>query len=121
MQLAGNYTRLESTDTGPIPYYHGNAPPGRPLNDAAVFVDYLARRWKLSYEYHFIGENFLDPANHKLVPSREIHNAALQIMFLSRALSLTLEGRNLTNNRISDVGGYPLPGRSFFVTMTIRP
>ena len=34
--------------------------------------------------------------------------------------SLTLEGRNLTDNRISDVNGFPLPGRSYFVTLGYR-
>ncbi|MFQ5510980.1 MAG: TonB-dependent receptor [Candidatus Krumholzibacteriia bacterium] len=119
--VAGNYTRMDSEDTGPIPFYRGNELPGRPANESALFVDYAAGRWKLSYELHRIGKNFLDPANRQTVPAREIHNAAMRLSPLGGALSLTVEGRNLADRRIGDVNGFPLPGRSFFATLTYKP
>ncbi len=121
LRLAGNYTHLETEDTGPIPFYRGNELPGRPTNDIALFVDYTLERWKLSYELHRIGSNFLDPANRQRVPAREIHNAAANLKPFGRALSLTVEGRNLADKRIGDVNGFPLPGRSFFATLSYQP
>jgi hypothetical protein len=31
-------------------------------------------------------------------------------------LRFTVEGKNLGDNRVSDVGGFPLPGRAFFAS-----
>ena len=120
LRLGGNYAYLDGEDTGPIPYYNGNELPGRPRHDAALFLEYLHRIGKLSYEYHRIGANYLDPANQMKVPARDIHNIALRWDVFGRGASLTLEGRNLTDNRISDVNGFPLPGRSYFVTLGYR-
>ncbi len=118
LRLAGNYAYLDGRDTGPIPYYNGNDLPGRPKHDLSVAVDLIRREGKLTYEYQRIGENYLDPANQMLVPARNIHNAALRWNLYHAQASLTLEGRNLTDNRISDVNGFPLPGRSYFVTLS---
>lgn len=121
VRVAGNYTLLDSEDTGPIPSRRGNDLPGRPRSDVALFVDYAMNRWKVSYELHRIGKNFLDPANSQQIPAREIHNVALRLGFLRREVSLTVEGRNLADRRIGDVNGFPLPGRSFFATLNYKP
>lgn len=117
LRVAGNYAYLDSRDTGPIPYYNGNALPSRPKYDATLFVDTMWRRWTLSYELHYIGANYLNPANFDEVPAREIHNLALRVRMFSDALSFTAGAANLGDNRISDVSGFPLPGRSFYATL----
>jgi outer membrane cobalamin receptor len=120
LRVAGNYTFLDGKDTGPIPYYNGNELPGRPKHDLAVFFDFMHRVGNLSYEYHRIGPNYLDPANQMRVPARDIHNLALRWNTFQKGVALTLEGRNLTDNRVSDVNGFPLPGRSYFVTVSYQ-
>ncbi|UCH83715.1 MAG: TonB-dependent receptor, partial [Candidatus Latescibacterota bacterium] len=121
LRLGANYTHLDSRDTGPIPYYNGNELPARPRDDAGAFVDLFLRRWKLSYELHHIGANYLDPANHIQVPARNIHNIAAEWRPFGNGTSITAEARNLSDNQISDVNGFPLPGRSVFVTVGYRP
>jgi outer membrane cobalamin receptor len=120
VRLGGNYAYLDGKDTGPIPYYNGNDLAGRPRSDGAVFVEYTRRSGKLSYEYHRIGSNYLDPANQTRVPARDLHNLALRWDLFGSGASFTIEGRNLTDNRVSDVSGFPLPGRSYFVTLGYR-
>ncbi len=120
LRLAGNYARLNGRDTGPIPYYNGNRLPGRPRDEASLAADYAFRRWNVAYEFQWMGPNYLDPANLSLVPGREIHGAAVRWNALDERLVLSAEGRNLTNNQISDVNGFPLPGRSFFVTVAFQ-
>jgi outer membrane receptor protein involved in Fe transport len=34
---------------------------------------------------------------------------------LGHGLELSVEGKNLTDRRVQDFGGYPLPGRAWFV------
>jgi outer membrane cobalamin receptor len=120
VRLGGNYTYLDGKDTGPIPYYNGNDLPGRPKNDAAVFAEYVHRAGRLTYEYHRIGSNYLDPANQMKVPARNLHNIALRLDLFGSGASFTIEGRNLGDDRVSDVNGFPLPGRSYFMTLGYR-
>jgi iron complex outermembrane receptor protein len=117
LRFAGNYARLDSRDTGPVPFYHGNQLPGRPRDDFALFLDYARGRWGVSYELHRIGSNYLDPANQQRVSAREIHNLAARLHLFGGRVLLAAEGRNLANDRIRDVNGFPLPGRSAYVTV----
>jgi iron complex outermembrane receptor protein len=114
--LSGSYALLDGRDTGPIPYYNGNRLAGRPVHQASGRIEFIRTHWKAGYELHFIGSNYLDQANMTLVPARTIHSALLE--FSSRGLSISFEGRNLGDDRISDVNGFPLPGRSFYSTVS---
>lgn len=116
LRLSGNYALLDGRDTGPIPYYNGNRLAGRPVHQASGRIEVIRTHWKAGYELHLIGSNYLDQANMIEVPAREIHNVLLELS--SRGLSISLEGRNLGNDRISDVSGFPLPGRSFYSTVS---
>jgi hypothetical protein len=51
------------------------------------------------------------------VPGRSIHGISISSAPFSGGLRATFEGRNLTDNRVSDVSGFPLPGRSFYLTI----
>jgi len=67
-----------------------------------------------------IGDNLLDPYNLQRVAERRLAGASLSIAPFPAALSLTLEGKNLLDDRAVDVGGFPLPGRSVFLGCTWR-
>jgi outer membrane cobalamin receptor len=116
-EISSNYTRLQTEDTSEIPYYRGNELPSRPRDDVSAAAAFPWRAWKLTYEYHYLGANFLDRANMQAVPARNLHNVALRWDLPWEGLSLTAEGRNLTDDRASDVSGFPLPGRSFYTTV----
>jgi outer membrane cobalamin receptor len=120
LRLSGNYTRLDTEDTSDIPYYNGNNLAGRPENEFAMFIDWLYRRGKIGYELHYIGSNFIDRANMQEIPSRKIHNVIVRIDTPLKGLSVTAEGRNLTDNRVSDINGFPLPGRTFYATLSYQ-
>ena len=86
-------------------------------------VEYLpVNGLRLWADASYIGENYLDRANLFRVDERVILNAG--VMFERRGRdpgwSVSLEGKNLDDNRITDVAGYPMPGRSFFLTFLVR-
>lgn len=118
--LTGNYTRLDTEDTSDIPYYSGNRLAGRPRDDASIAASYRAGWWKATVEAHYIGSNFLDRANMNEVPARGIHNAIFQVFTPASGLSFSVEAQNVTDNRVHDVSGYPLPGRAIFTTLSYR-
>jgi iron complex outermembrane receptor protein len=118
--VSGNYTRLDARDTSAIPYYNGNQLASRPEHDALLVVSYRADRWRLSWEGHRIGANFLDPANMMEIPARDLHNVVLQWFTPLPGFTVTAEARNLTDDRAYDVSGFPLPGRSFYTTLSYK-
>jgi iron complex outermembrane receptor protein len=120
VQISGNYTRLDTEDTSDIPYYNGNQLAGRPRDDASLAASYRSQWWKATWEAHLIGPNFLDLANMHEVPARNIHNAIVQAFTPVPGLSLSIEVRNVTNDRVRDVSGFPLPGRSLFTTLSYK-
>lgn len=118
LRLSGQWSRIEARDTGPIPYYNGNLLPGRPLHEAAGAAELLRRRWSAAWEVHYIGRNYLDRANLHEVPGRVLHDAALTLRSPSHGISILLEAQNIGDVRGCDVIGFPLPGRSFYATIS---
>ena len=116
--LSGNYTLLRTEDTSDIPYYNGNQLASRPRHEAAFSLSFIREKINLTYEIHHIGANFLDRANFNEVPARNIHSLVLKLDTPLKGLSFTAEGRNLSDNRISDLGGFPLPGQVFYSTLS---
>jgi len=111
-----SWTHMKTRDTSAIAYYHGNELPSRPRNEISASLRVPWHRWTLAYEYHRTGANWIDRANLQRTDTRELHNVAATVS-LPAGISVTMEGKNLTNNRIGDVAGFPLPGRSFFATI----
>lgn len=120
VRISGNYTRLDTEDTSDVTYYRGSELAGRPRDDAAFSFAYRSRWWKATWEVHYIAANFLDLANMRDVPARNIHNSVVEVLTPVPGLSFSAEVRNLTDDRVSDVSGFPLPGRSFYTTMSYR-
>ena len=119
IKLTGNYTFLDSKDTGPIPYYNGKILAGRPEHEAFVSIALPLGAVSLKYELHYIGPNYIDRANMKRVPERKIHNISVAIGSTDKWGKFNLEMKNITDNQISDINAFPLPGRSVYATLTI--
>ncbi len=117
ISFSGNYTYMDGKDTSPIPYYNGNELASTPTHETSLAMNFSRRRWGLGWKVHYIGSNFLDRANMEEVPGREIHTLYLETKPFGDRFSIMLEGRNLTDNQIRDVSGFPLPGRNFYLTM----
>lgn len=118
--FTANYTYQDAEDRSDAPSRNGKQLPGIPQNEAYLRIDY--HPWDLVpfYELAFTSDNFLDRANLIEVPSRTIHSLGLRYDLPWTPLTLTFEARNITDNQIADVAGFPLPGRSFFGTVAYR-
>ncbi|HER19596.1 MAG TPA: TonB-dependent receptor [Chromatiales bacterium] len=120
VSCAARYSWLDTEDTGAVPFYTGNELPSRPRHDLSASVSYRRDPWRFTYELHAIGANYLDRANLQQAPARRLHNVIVNLDIPATRLSLTLEGRNLGDDQVSDVNGFPLPGRSFYSTLGYR-
>ena len=111
----GNYTFQRAVNQSDIPSRKGKILPGRPVHELSGKVVYLWSVGSFFYSHDFTALNYLDVANQYTTHSRSIHDVGLSLNLLEPIL-ITLEVKNLTDNRIEDIFGYPLPGRSYFIT-----
>ena len=102
-------------DLGSVPVWHGKRLPLRPERHAFARVEWRTGPLMLGGEVEYLGDDYLDRANRQLAPSRTFTGASLAWR-LTPALRVTFEGRNLGDVRATDVAGFPLPGRSMFVS-----
>jgi iron complex outermembrane receptor protein len=117
--LSGNFTYQNTEDKSEISYWEGNQLPGRPQFELFNRLEYFNYLGKLFYEFDYISNNFLDRANYKKISARKIHNLGVSF-YPMKNLTCTFEVKNLGDERIEDVIGYPLPGRSFFTTLDFK-
>jgi hypothetical protein len=117
--LDGGVTRLDARDRGvDIRWYTDKVLPGRPALQLEQRLA-LGYGWaEVGYEYERLDQNYLDRANTSSVARRDLHG--VDARFGRRHWSICLELRNLTDERASDVAGFPLPGRSFFATTSFK-
>ena len=133
------YTRLMSRQLDGDPTLEGKQLPRRPAHALYArtdivrrILDHTASAW---LDANVQSETFLDPANLGRVPSRTLVGAGVHVD-IAAGLGLGVAVANLTDVRISelplspppnpavtrtptavaDVAGFPLPGRSFYIS-----
>ena len=94
----------------------GPAVPGRPL----PLGHWTTALWpgRLFYEANVIADDFLDRANVRRVSSRVLHEVGVELTLPLHGVRLTLEAKNVGDDRTRDVLGFPLPGRALFATVS---
>lgn len=114
--VSGNYTYQDAKNTSEIPYLKDKWLPGRPEVELFVRSELFNHRAKIFHEYSYLSNSFLDQANIRFVDDRIIHNAGFSI-YPVKSITLTFEVKNIEDEQVSDVLGFPLPGRSYFGTV----
>jgi len=113
--IASNFTFQNAKDDSLVPFYRGNYLPGRHVRMFDFKIENHTALWKVYYSLSRSGKKFLDSANLYPISKSDMHN--LGVSYLFGKTTVTAEGKNLTDNQISDIMGFPLPGRSFFITV----
>jgi outer membrane cobalamin receptor len=117
--LSSSFTWQSAIDTGPVQAWYGKRLPQRPARQAWGRADLMRWGARLSGDVQYIGDNYRDRYNRYRVPSRTLVGASISAP-LPGGTRAVLEGKNLGDNHVSDVGGYPLPGRSVFASLEWR-
>ncbi len=127
---------LDAENLGEAPSQKGKRVPGRPAFDLAAALETCAGPISLGADVDVVAGNFLDPANLQEVPARTYVGALVRFE-PQPGVTLALTARNLLDHRVADVrlhpaprggqaeiaqpvsdyGGFPLPGRTFFITL----
>lgn len=130
--LDASYTLTSSRDASDAST-NGNRTPGIPLHDAHGRASVGPAWASLRYDIDVRSSVFLDAGNLRPLPTRIIHDLGAESFIASLGLTLAVTVRNLTDrivedvrvtgasgrvpSKVSDYIGYPLPGRSVFVSM----
>ncbi len=114
LSLSGSAGWLDARQDDRASIYFGKRLPQRPAFQGYARLEARRGEWTAAADLLEIGEDYLDPINFRLSPSRTL--AGLSLSRSWGPLRLTVEGKNLGDRRAQDVGGYPLPGRSFFAS-----
>ncbi|MCB9644703.1 MAG: TonB-dependent receptor [Myxococcales bacterium] len=146
-RLEGAWTFLDARNLSAAAFEQGRQLPGRPRYDLFLQATLKRPWGRLFYRYHFLGENWLDRANLVVLGSRHLHSVGLVLYPIRLArlfghslpwegMRIQLEVNNLFDTRmtwvplqpplpnleqipqsIADIGGYPLPGRAFYLSV----
>ncbi len=114
LTLSGNYTYQLALDRSNVPHRRNKVLPNRPKHEGQGTGEVRVGPVRLTYNLAFEGGSFLDRANLRPVRARVIHNAGAGLT-LFRTVRLMWEVKNLTDDQVADVWGYPLPGRGYFL------
>jgi len=119
LELSLAYTLQHTRNDGPSPTYNGNRLPYEPKHALFLRAGWERGRYRLWHEFHYQGETYRDRANleENLSPESSVHNIGCGLELVPGALSVSVEVQNVTDERLTDVEGYPLPGRTFYATL----
>jgi len=115
---AGAYTHLDAVNTGPSPVYQGKRLPYTPEHEVFARVAWSDEAATFWYEHRWMSESWRDRANlpENTADARHLANAGFRSAPSGR-LALAGEIINAGNERTADVEGFPLPGRTAYVTL----
>ena len=117
-RLEGSYTRQQAENRSPFSFETGKDLPNTPRHRLRTRVDLDAPGMRLHYEISHESRHFLDRANLRPVPARTVHTLGARVP-AGDAVTFAVEIRNLTDNQVADLWGYPLPGRAAFLSVDI--
>lgn len=122
-----NYTYQDARNYSESPALNGKFLPLRSKSQGSALLAYFNESSEIGIEYQYIGANFRDRTNEYLgyLPARQFWNLYLQYSAYKNKetgneLIIGFELRNLTDKRVEDLVGYPLPGRSYYMTGSYR-
>jgi len=114
--LSGSYVFQQAENRSPVSYEKDNDLPNAPRHKFNFRAGFSKGRGEVHYDLNRESRHFLDRANLRPVASRIFHGLGGSFLLRKRA-AVSLEVRNLTSDRVADLWGYPLPGRSYFISV----
>ncbi len=118
-----NLTWQSARDRGDSPVYFGKELPMLPSLQGAVNLSTPFMGWRFSTTAEYESASYRNRYNtdNELAPDRLLlHTQLKRTWFRHYDWTISVEAKNLTNNSIYDVEGFPLEGRSFAISLIVN-
>ena len=118
LKIEGNVTQQDARNKTKLygGIYLNKWFPNKPRYESSGRIEVFDEGWgKLFYEISATGKNYHDLYNKFPVPKRVLHNVGITAFGAQSGFHITVEGKNLTDNQVADLWGYPLPGRAYYM------
>ena len=113
------YTYLKAIDKTGKPNQDGNQLVGRPKHKLDLSCDFCFNKGKIFLDFGLLSGNYLTQANTKLLPRRASIDLGA-VFEIKRNISFGVDIKNILNRYDYDIRGFPLPGRTFFTTLSFN-
>ena len=117
-RLIGNITFQNPVQENEIEAFDGKILPGRAQESSLVRLEAFYGPARAFAEYVTEDGLYYDTANLLKAPNKEQVNLGLS--FVIRSFTVTLEAKNVTDDRYQDFNGYPMPGRSGYISVQVK-
>ena len=114
-RLIGQYTFQDAENKSRIASFDGNQLPGKFRHSWLGRIEYNWQQLKLYTEYINESDMYYDSANLLEASTKTEVNCGLS--YLMDSWRISLEAKNIADDRYEEFNGYPLPGRSFFASI----
>ncbi|OGQ47025.1 MAG: hypothetical protein A3H42_04195 [Deltaproteobacteria bacterium RIFCSPLOWO2_02_FULL_46_8] len=115
----GHYVYQSAKDIGDGSSTRGKFLPGRPKNQVYMNAEYKYRFLRPFFETQIISDNFLDSQNLLKVSHRQLLSTGIHVT-PTKWSEVSFSTKNLLNERIVDIVGFPLPGRSYWGELVLK-
>lgn len=121
-----NYTYSIAKNDSESPALRGKYLPLRPVNEVYSSLQYKLYDFDIGADFTYIGAVFRDRTNEyvNFLPGRDLYGAFISYSFNKKETGedwkLGLDVRNITDKKFSDLIGYPLPGRIWYLNLSMR-
>ena len=121
--VSTNITWQEALDRGVSRAYRGKEVPYLPTLEGRGSVTVEMAPWSAQYGVTTRSDVYRDRYNseEKETPGHSVHEAALERVLMRGRATVRAEVQNLFDHRSQDIEGYPLPGRTYFLELTLEP
>lgn len=125
------YTYQKAINTSRAPSLNGKYLALRPLHELNSGISYRNKKFKIGGQATYIGASYKDRSNEYLnyEPGRWLYNSYFTYYFIDtkseqkntdffKQVYLTIDIKNIQNKRAYDIVGYPLAGRSGYLSLS---
>ncbi|MCD4653429.1 TonB-dependent receptor [bacterium] len=119
LNVSTSYTYMEAVDQTDDRNYKDKTIPGRPEHEWFSKLEWNGKRLNCFAEWRYLSGNYLTRANTILLPIRRTGNLGVNYR-ITELIQIGAEVKNITNDNIVDIQGFPLPLRSYCISLKLR-
>ena len=121
LELSGSYTLLFTENIRDIEAFYLKESPLRPRHRGTVRLALGLPRVRVHATVRAQSRMYLNGSNTQWIDGRALLDAGIDVLAVSHPeVLLSLVGTNLGDVQTRDIDAYPLPGRAFLATLTVR-